>query len=343
MPSASNEPLQQILSKYSLEVLNTRNESYKDKKGVWWVKTPEGYRILKKISNSEDTLKYILSAVRHLNKNGINIPEVIVTKDKSDYVVLNGTCYLLTKAVEGKNPSYDIPQQLEAVVKELANFHKASRGFSPLPDSKPKIHLGTWIEDYEQQLEDMNSFYKKELASESRDEIGKFITAEFPAFYSRGHKAIEGLKGTEYRDWVEKVKKTGGLCHQDFAAGNLFITASGDMYVIDTDSITLDIPARDIRKLLNKIMKKRGKWDIELTRKILAYYQSGNPLTSSEWQVVKLDIMFPHLFIGAMNKYYYKREKEWTNANYFKRLKEVTVIEKTISPVLDKFESIIPK
>jgi len=74
----------------------------------------------------------------------------------------------------------------------------------------------------------------------------------------------------------------------------------------DTDSITIDIPARDIRKLLNKIMKKNGKWNLEILRKFIRIYQSENPLSFSEWTV------FPHLFLGAMNKFYYKRDKEWS-------------------------------
>jgi len=109
----------------------------------------------------------------------------------------------------------------------------------------------------------MNRFYQTELEKSENDRIGKVIIEEFPAFYERAKQAIEGLKGKEYQDWVEKVKSRGGLCHQDFAAGNLLKNPSGKIFVLDTDSITIDIPARDIRKLLNKIMKKNGKWNLE--------------------------------------------------------------------------------
>ncbi|RCX12528.1 spore coat-associated protein S [Anaerobacterium chartisolvens] len=343
MPSESREPLEKVLSMYNIKVLGIRNESYKDKKGVWWIQTPEGHKILKKVSSSEDTLKYTLSAVEHLMHNGINIPAVIKTVDARPYVNIDGSCYTLSQAIEGRNPSYSIPQQLKAVVKELAKFHKASIGFSPPSCCKPKMHLGTWIEDYGRQLEDMGSFYKTKLLSGPRDESGSFIADEFPSFSFRAERSINGLKGSEYRDWTEKTRSLGGLCHQDFAAGNLFLSGSGKVYVIDTDSITMDIPARDIRKLLNKVMKKKGKWDASLTADILRYYQSENPLTLSQWQVVKLDIMFPHLFLGAMNKYCYKREKDWTGENYLKRLRDVTSIEKTINPILEGFDSLVPK
>jgi spore coat-associated protein S len=104
----------------------------------------------------------------------------------------------------------------------------------------------------------------------------------------------------------------------------------------------VDIAARDIRKLLNKVMKKEGRWNIELAGSILRYYQAKSPLTPAQWEVVRLDLMFPHLFVGAVNKYYYQRDKEWSDEKYMKRIREMAEFEKTIGPVLDNFRSIIP-
>ncbi len=342
MSSASSEPLDIILTNYPVKVLEIKNESYKDKKGVWWVKTQEGMYILKKISNSEDTFKFILDAVRYLSSNGVNLPAVLKTRDGRDYVNYQGVCYVLTEAVNGRNPSYSSSDELNLVVRGLAQFHKSSTGFFPAQDTKPKYHLGLWVEDYSEQIEDINSFYKKELQNASINKTGAFIVREFPHFYERAQTAINGLRGQPYADWVKKAGKSGSLCHQDFAAGNLLITGSNSLCVLDTDSITVDIPARDIRKLLNKVMKKSGKWDKNLTRTMLAQYQKVNPLTPQEWQVVKLDLLFPHLFIGAVNKYYYRRDKDWSDDKYLQRIVEMAAFEKAAQPLLDDFNSIVP-
>lgn len=338
----NNEPLNEVLSNYDIKVSEIKNESYKDKKGVWWVYTQKDNKILKKISNSEDTLKYIVSAVRHLSQNGILIPKMNKTKSGDDYVTVNETCFILIDAVQGKNPSYSSPNELKEIVMGLAKFHKASEGFFPLTESKPKIHLGTWIEDYTEQIEDMSKFYNIELLNKEKSSIGKTIIDDFPSYYKMAQESIEGLKGTEYVKWVEKAIKKGCLCHQDFAAGNLFLKES-DLFIIDTDSITIDIPARDIRKLVNKIMKKNGKWDAELVKKIFNHYQQENPLSPSEWEVVRLDLLFPHLFIGAMNKYYYKRDKEWTNEKYLKRIKDMAGMERSKISIIDNFDSLVPR
>lgn len=340
MTNISSEPLGEVLSKYNINVLGIKNESFKDKKGVWWIQTSEGLKILKKISNSENTLNFTISAINHLIKNSVNIPKINKTKFDTDYVKINDICYVLFDAIEGKNPSYDY--QLPEIAKALAKFHRASKGFSPNSASKPKNHLGIWVDDYLNQIENMNSFYLKEINSDYSNDVGKFIINEFPYFYNIAKNVINNLDSKEYWNWVEKIKISGGLCHQDFAAGNLLINSSG-LFVLDTDSITIDIPARDLRKLFNKIMKKKGEWDLNVSKKIIYYYQLENHLTLDEWKVVKYDISFPHLFIGAMNKYYYQRDREWSQNKYLERIKEMSTFEKTKKTFLENFDYLLPK
>lgn len=342
LKNQNQEPLEQVLNNFDINVQSIRSETYKDKKAVWWIETDKGLMVLKKISNSEQTLKFIISAVKHLGKNGIHLPPIIKTRDGMNYAIADGSCYVLSGAVKGKNPSYDSAKELEIIIKGLAEFHAASRGFKVLPDTKPKIHLGTWEEDLTSQTEDMRNFYNREVSANGLNEIGKFIITEFPYFYKRALSAIDSLRAEEYMTWVEKARLQGALCHQDFAAGNLILNPSGILYVLDTDGITIDIPARDLRKIMCKVMKKNGKWDSELAKKIFKIYQSVNPLKPSEWRVVMTDIKFPHLFIGAMNKYYYKRDKEWSEEKYFNRIKEMCAFEKTLEPALDNFEMLIP-
>lgn len=342
MPPEVREPLEEVLKHYPLTVLDIRNESYKEKKGVWWVRTSSGMKILKKISNSEQTLRFTLDAVRHLRSNGVLLPEVNRTSDGNEYVKIEGTCFVLTDAVEGRNPSYSSPEEMALIASGLADFHRASEGFRPSEGSKPKYHLGTWPEVYSEGLEDMRSYYDSLLMKNSHDTIESIIVREFPYFYERGKKAVEGLKGNDYMSWSQEAESKGSLCHQDFAAGNLLLTDRKKLYVIDTDSITIDIAARDIRKLLNKVMKKSGKWDPELASGIIRHYQARNPLTPSQWEVVRLDLLFPHLFLGAVNKYFYKRDKEWSYEKYMKRIREMAAFERTAEPVLENFRRIVP-
>ena len=78
----------------------------------------------------------------------------------------------------------------------------------------------------------------------------------FPYFYKRMQLAIAENEKSGYDRWVDADKNINCLCHQDFTAGNLILTKSKEIFVLDIDSITIDLPTRDIRKFLNKVMKK---------------------------------------------------------------------------------------
>lgn len=337
----NDEPLSEVLDKYSFSVKGIRTESYKQKKGVWWVDTTKGKKILKKHPNSESMLLFLLAAISHLQDKGIHIPSVNKTSNGESYVKVGEACYILIDAVEGVNPNYKKPVELEALVKEMARFHLASQGFAPPVESKIRQHLGNWLQDYSADIGRLKNLYNEELSKTAHSEFGKAILEVFPSFSQRMDDTINGLSSPAYAEWVNKIDANGGLCHQDFAAGNILLNASGKVYILDTDSLTIELPARDIRKLLNKVMKKNGKWDYALLQHIISWYQQENPLTADEWAVVKLDLNFPHLFNGIMDKYYRRREKDWSEGKYLSRLKEMIAVERSKEGVLDQYETII--
>jgi len=144
----NSEPLNEVLEKYPYTVKGIRTESYKQKKGVWWVETTNGTKILKKHPNSESMLHFLLSAITHLQSKGMHIPRVNETIDGSLYVKIEDTCFILIDAVGGVNPDYKKPEELSALVRELGRFHLASVGFIPPDESKARQHLGNWRQEY---------------------------------------------------------------------------------------------------------------------------------------------------------------------------------------------------
>lgn len=336
------ENIKGVLKEYDIDVTDIKLESYKGKKAVWWIKTPGGYKILKKHSHSPKTLEFIIDAMHHLMKNGVKMPEIIKTKNNNNYTIMDETCYVLSEAIEGRTIDYTSSENMKKIVNELAKFHKASIGFTPSKDYKTREHVGLWIEKYKAEIDKIKGYYDIEVSNSNHSEFGKIILDEFNHFYERMNSSLDELDRENYHNWSMETKNSGSLCHQDFTAGNLILSNSGDLYVLDTDSLTVDIPIRDIRKILNKIMKRKNGWDLDITRDILRWYQEKNPLTYSQWQVLKSTLVYPHLFVGIMSKYYEKRDKSWTEAKYIKRLKEMINMEKSVENIIKNFDSIIP-
>ena len=67
------EDIQTVLKEYDIDVIGIKTESYKGKKGVWWIGTPAGQKILKKEAYSCKTLEFIIAAMEHLMCNGISL------------------------------------------------------------------------------------------------------------------------------------------------------------------------------------------------------------------------------------------------------------------------------
>ncbi|GKX31257.1 hypothetical protein SH1V18_37370 [Vallitalea longa] len=338
MPS---ENLREVLDNYDIEVLGIRNENYKVKKGVWWIQTPTGNKILKKNSIPEERLDFIIAAIEYLCQKGINMPEIIESRNGKKYINLDGANYILNEAIKGKAPSSKSKEGLERIIKELAKFHVASKGFQPPVGSKPNILLGTWYEKSKKKMDKLVEYHEQEKRKSAHNEFGNMILREFPYFHKKMEYSLSADNKSLYDRWVNQVKNISYLVHQDFIDGNLIITETGKIYVLDPDSIAIELPTKDIRKFINKIMKKRGSWDLQLTKNIISWYQEVNPLEKWQWQILKSTIMYPHLFAGIMSKYYQKREETWTENKYVNKLKNIISIEKSKESIVDDFEHII--
>lgn len=329
----------EVLSKYQYTINNVDCINDKGKKAVWWINTSNKDMILKKVSCSEATLKFIIAGTNYLIKKGCRLPAIIKNESMEDFTRYEDHLYVMSEGIIGNklNDSNLLDRQL--IVTELGRFHNSSIGFIPPRDTKPKNHLGIWMDEYNTYVESLNSIYQQKKNKLNLSLVDKTIIREFPYFYRRAKKSIEGLMGNEYKAWVIRVNKTGGLCHQDFSSANLLSTDKG-IYVIDTDSLTIDLAARDIRKLLNKIMKKSKRWDSEAVNNFITWYNSSNHLTNDEWKVVMYDLMFPHLFLGAVHKYFFLRDETWNDEDYLNRINEMAAFEKTINPILSSYNVI---
>jgi hypothetical protein len=181
-------------------------------------------------------------------------------------------------------------------------------------------------------------------------ELGRAIAQDRSA--GRKPFCVVATAGTTNSGAVDDLIAISEVCreqelwlHVDGAYGGVAIFSNQHRGLVRgierADSLTIDLPARDIRKLLNKVMKKNGKWEPALLETVLRAYQQANPLTADEWAVLKLDLTFPHLFAGIMDKYYRQREKDWTESKYVSRLKEMIAVERSLEAALKKYDTII--
>ncbi|MFF2090007.1 CotS family spore coat protein [Paenibacillus sp. NPDC058174] len=326
----------ELMAQYPLQMKSIKLISDKGKKATWSLETSEGSKILKKAPVSKQRLLFLIQAIKHLQRNGAPIPEMVATTTGAYYSEdSSGSCYVLSDAVQGTSPTYGAAD-LIVIMKELGKFHLASRGFySEHKSANEREHLGGWQQSYIKHLDQLEAF--KALAR-SGGEFDKLFLLHADHFIDQGKEALRWIESSYYTDWVNKVRVQRNLCHQDFAAANLIKSKQG-LVIIDMDSLTFDLPARDIRKIFNKVMKKHG-WSADKAVTMLKAYREVHPLSAEECSIVYADLMFPHLFYGLSSKYFNKR-LEWDAPQTLKKLKSLIASDRERQQVLASWSSII--
>ncbi|WP_096200267.1 CotS family spore coat protein [Bacillus sp. FJAT-45350] len=326
-----------VMSHYSLKVKKVSLLSDKGKKAVWSIITSSGDYILKKVPIHEGRLAFMIRTIDHLNSNGVLTPGVINTSNGEGYVLVDDDFYVLFEAIKGKKPAYKKKKELEKIVRGLATFHKASSGIVISENMKPSYLLGGWKEDFQRRYNLLEKWKQERQNAPIKNKFDQQFLLHVDTFLNQCKAAMLMLHESCYDSWVEDTKVKNTICHQDFAAGNLAIDKNGHLNVFDMDSLTIDLPIRDIRKLLNKVMKKQPSWDLALMIEVMTFYQKVSPLSNEQYKVLVADLLFPHLFFGQVNKYYGKDEKEWSEKKHLERIKEMVQVELSKEAVIKDF------
>ncbi|WP_141430380.1 CotS family spore coat protein [Bacillus sp. 03113] len=337
MDAIFEEVVTRVISHYPLEVRQIYLLSYKGKKAVWSIETNIGEVILKKVPFNKDHITFMVHAIDYLRNNGIQTPAVIKTHSGDGFVKLDEEYFVLFEAVYGKSPEYKFENDLLLILKGMAAFHKASKGIESPTGKFPSFLLTEWKTDMQKRVEKLLAWKKQLSQTKDKNKFDHQFLTLVDTFLKQAQASLNRLNDPSFDRWVDETKVTKTLCHQDFAAGNLAIGSKGSLYVFDMDSLTVDIPVRDMRKILNKVMKKAAAWDIELMIKMMKAYQEVNPLTKEQYLILVADIQFPHLFYGQVSKYYENREAKWPFKKHVDRLNKMIATELSKESVLQEF------
>lgn len=335
-----DEPLKDILKQYPYRVNRIHLQNYKKDRGVWWIHTNKGLKVLKKLPCNEDRLKFILDGIIYIQSKGVNIPKIYETIDKDLYIIIDGICYILMDAIKGTSPLFKEDFELKTVIAGMGKFHKASCGFKPSSKSDISSYLGKCSSMYKEKYNVLKNFYNKVHKKVLRTSFEETAIKELPYFFKRIEDIQTELDKSKYDLWVEKVSKSGGLSHSDFSSGNLIITPSRKLYIIDFDSLSIGLPIWDIRRLLFKILSCSSSFSEQHLETVLNWYQSENYLTSDEWYIVKLNLLFPHKVFKIIKRYITKR-KNWSEEKYIYELNMAINNEKLMESILKDFDDII--
>jgi len=296
-------------------------------KTVWKVKTKEGYLCLKRLRQTYDKALFSVNAQDFIFKSGGNVPRVIPDRDNQHIVRYNDQLFVLYEWLQGKDLNFNNPADFKMAVAGLAEFHAASRGYKPCEGARISTKLAKWPEQYESMSRRMAA-WKETARKESKTSAGDAYLGCIDDMLELAGTAQELLDKTSYKELTAPDSKSIVLCHQDYGTGNAVLTDKG-VFVIDLDGVTYDLPARDLRKIIGKQAENKSDWNKGSIKSVISWYDSVNPLSRKEREVLYADLMFPHWFFGLVKNRFDKNKPVKAS-----EIERTAKLEKSKVPVL---------
>lgn len=292
-----------IESNYNIEI-----QSIEKVKNSYRLETEKGNYAIKIIKYDFPHFYFILSAIKHLQRNHFNkIPNILTNKDGSDYIQLENQYAYLTEWISSRVSNYNNPVELAAVSEKLGELHNCSLGFNINKSMRPRIGWYSWIKVFETRCDEILDFKKRIYQKAYKSEFDYIYLKNIEQEIKRGKRSIEGLKNSKYIELMDKEVMKRGFCHHDFAHHNILVDENGDFNIIDFDYCILDSHLHDLSSLLIRSMKDT-KWSAEKANLILNSYCKSNNVYPEELKVIEEFIRFPQVFWQVGIQYYWEQQ-----------------------------------
>jgi spore coat-associated protein S len=332
-----HEYLERILDYYPFDVNNITLLSNKSGRKTWEIQTSDGVKILKQAQMNPRRMLYIANAHLHLLENGLPIAPINLTKNGSSCLGLGDLSFVVYDKVTGNEMTYYSKEHLEKTLEFAAKFYQASKGYKPMKESKKRARLNKWQKLYRWKLQELEG-HKKIAESLTNDPFSILFLEHADKMLQRGRSALQDLDESYYKQCTIETLNEGGFCQQDFTLARL-IEVDGSAFMKELHSITQDLPSRDLRVLLNKVMKKMSVWDHDLALHMLSSYDAVHPLSKNHYRVLWTDLAFPHLFCSIIHKYYLGQKRSWSDEKYMWALQNIIAVENSKDEFLNNFSS----
>jgi CotS family spore coat protein len=289
-----------VLPYYGLgnaEILQIKFKDTQKQRAVYKVDYNQESFCLKKIYFSREDLLFVYSGIEWLYRNGLNVPRILPTKDKSRFVDYEGMLFILTYWIEGSKCNYDNIQNVLDSITNLGKMHKTSKSFIPIEGSTLRV-------GYDNLYHSLNKHFEhilvcSNLAFKYGDKFSKTFLQNFDTNVKLAEISSQ-ISSTINNDNLGK-----SLCHLDYVNKNIIFDVENKVWTIDFDKCKMDYSVHDISYFLRRLLKRDGtKWDIEIAVSSLKLYDEICPLNLDEYKSILVYLAFPQKYWKLSRDYY---------------------------------------
>ncbi|HEX3031735.1 MAG TPA: CotS family spore coat protein [Bacillota bacterium] len=248
---------------------------------LYKIYSTNGIFALKPVEPSSEKLFFAHRVIEYLRRRGFfgAVPYEKTIFGEPIYIK-DGTGYVLTKWVEGRELNFDRTGDLLAAAGAMGELHRLGEGFSPGKGQWTRSLLGRWLSLWARAIEEMR------LCARLEPYLEQLIQQAESAL------TLLSLNG-DYHSQVQRAELKGNICHRDLVSHNFIQDYLGNVHIIDFEYCALEIPAADIGRFLRKALPQQG-WDWSLAKDILRTYEESYPLMAGGKQMLLAYLTFPH-------------------------------------------------
>lgn len=305
-------------------------------KNIYRAETDKGAKCIKRAHLSPSYFLFIYSAIKHLKNNDFeSVIPYDTCIDGSICVRDDQYIYYVTDWVESRECKFKYEEDLRAVIKTAADFHKATIGYSVPVGAKPRIFYNRWTTKFNGKCTELLEFSKAIEEKEYMNEFDELFAKHLTYYWNQGRESIQLLNQSAYSKVAEASRQLGEFCHHDMANHNFLRTPEDKIYMIDFDYCILDTRLHDVASLVIRNMR-HGVWNISKANDILEEYNKHYTLTKEELGVIKAFMVYPQDF-WQVGLQYYVEKQAWAMDYFLLRLNRVIEDKEMRQKFLDEF------
>jgi spore coat protein I len=300
IPINYSQLAQEVLLQYKITPQNLSMLQSKGLKTLWKLIYKNTPLCLKRLNQPFEKALFSVNAQIYIFNNGGNVPKIYPNANGNPITEYNGQLFVLYSWIDGRDMNLDDPKGLDLplALKALSKFHGDSTGYEAPTTAIISSKLGNWPSQYESMKNRMLKI--KELCTQNPNNAShSTLLRNIDPILEICSNVVIAINKSSYKDLCNIKQNECCLCHQDFGTGNVMLS-KGIGTVIDLDSVTYDLPTRDLRKIIGKRMLKSNDFSFENNETILKFYETNKILSKELREVLKIDLMFPHWFFSLI-------------------------------------------
>ncbi|WP_155836325.1 phosphotransferase [Alicyclobacillus herbarius] len=262
--------------------------------GVARVITPSRVYAVKRTHLSPEGIRCIYELANYVRIHGFPLtPRFALTKKpRRPFFSRDGQPYYATRWVVGNPANFSRIEQVAAVSRALARFHKASRGFEPQSGGSLRSEFN--LEGLcKRRLSDLRVLLLEAEQRKARDRFAQRLCDLGPTLRRDAEAALALLAEADVRAHLYREEEDPCVCHLDVTPDNFIYTPNHDVAVLDLDLAAYAPRALDVAHLLRRSLE-RQRWSGDVAYRCFLEFDKVQSMTKAEYTLVRALLTFPY-------------------------------------------------